>query len=307
MKKWILKAVVQKAISFLPASHKINFIFQKYVTRGVRLTDDYFEDKLIHAQKHLQFYSEIKEKNKFPKSCLELGTGWYPVVPICFWLTGTEKVYTVDISRLLNKNAFLQTLMKFMEWYKNGILEKYIHPEDERMKFLEDAINNHKGKGLDELLSVFNLSYIVDDASKIKLNNIDYITSNNVLEHIYPEYLIPILNNLYFNVLKEGGMMSHFIDMSDHFAHGDKSINIYNFLKFSEVQWKFIDNNVQPQNRMRLKEYEMLFNSLKIPFKLNEYRSGEPALLKKIKLNERFLKYSLDENAISHAYVTSHK
>jgi hypothetical protein len=307
MKKWIIKAVVQKAISFLPASHKINFIFQKYVTRGVRLTDDYFEDKLIHAQKHLHFYREIKGKDKFPQFCLELGTGWYPVVPLCFWLTGAEKIYTVDISRLLNKNAFLQTLIKFLEWHENGSLEKYIHPKDERMKFIGDTINNHKGKGLPELLSSFNFSYIVDDASKIKLNNIDYITSNNVLEHIYPEFLISILNNLYFNVLKEGGMMSHFIDMSDHFAHADKSISIYHFLKFSDTQWKYIDNNVQPQNRLRLKEYESIFNRLKIPFHVNECRKGEPEILKTLKLDSRFSKFPIEETAISHAYVTSVK
>jgi predicted SAM-dependent methyltransferase len=307
MKKWIVKAFVQKTISFLPASHKINFIFQKYVTRGVRLTDDYFEDKLIHAQKHLHFYKEIKGKDNFPHSCLELGTGWYPVVPICFWLIGAEKVYTVDISPLLNKNAFLQTLIKFLEWSKNGSLEKFIHPEDERLKFIEDAIIKLNGKGLPELLSAFNLSYIVDDASEIKINNIDYITSNNVLEHIYPEFLIPILNNLYFNVLKEGGMMSHFIDMSDHFAHADKSISIYNFLKFSDAQWKWIDNNIQPQNRLRLKEYEDIFKSLKIPIKVKEYREGNTEILKSIKINERFLKYPLEDLAISHAYVFSNK
>lgn len=307
MKKWIVKAVVQKVISFLPASHKINFLFQKYITRGVRLTDEYFEDKLIHAQKHIHFYREIKGKDKLPQSCLELGTGWYPVVPIALWLSGTEKVYTVDISPLLTQNAFLNTLNKFMDWNQRGLLSNYITPDNSRLNIIKNVLINKKEAGKDELFKEFNLTYIVDNASKLNLTEIEFIISNNVLEHIYPKFLIPILNNLFYKVLKEGGMMSHFIDMSDHFAHADKSISIYNFLKFSDAEWRWIDNVVQPQNRLRLKEYEVLFNSLNIPFKVNEYRKGEPELLKTIKLNDRFLKFSNEDNAISHAYVTSEK
>ena len=51
---------------------------------------------------------------------------------------------------------------------------------------------------------------------------------------------------------KPDGLHSHFIDMSDHFAHMDSSISIYHFLRYSEAQWKRIDNSIQPQNRWRL-------------------------------------------------------
>ena len=64
MSKWILKAIVQKGISFLPFSQKINYFFQKYVTRGVYLSDEYFEDRLIHCREHYkQFrkYSSVKD------------------------------------------------------------------------------------------------------------------------------------------------------------------------------------------------------------------------------------------------------
>lgn len=307
MKKWIIKAVVQKVISYFPYSYKINFFFQKYITCGVCLTDEYFEDKLLHAYKHLLFYREIKGNEQYPARYLELGTGWYPVVPLCFWLNGSEDIFTVDISPLLSKKALLITLNKFFDWYQKGILEKYLVLRKERMEIIKKVLVDNKEKSLNDLLKIFNMTYIVGDASKIKIKNIDFVTSNNVLEHIYPQFLIPILENLYFNVLREGGIMSHFIDMSDHFAHADKSINIYNFLKFSDAQWKWIDNTIQPQNRLRLKEYEILFKSINIPFKVNEFRKGEPELLKGIRINERFLKFSTEEMAISHAYVVSKK
>ena len=54
---WILKALIQKTISFLPYNHSVNFLFQKYVTKGVRLTDELFEDKLIHCSNHLKDFT----------------------------------------------------------------------------------------------------------------------------------------------------------------------------------------------------------------------------------------------------------
>ena len=41
--KWQMKAIAQKAISFLPKKEKINYWFQKNITKGVTLTDEYFE------------------------------------------------------------------------------------------------------------------------------------------------------------------------------------------------------------------------------------------------------------------------
>ena len=84
MATWKIKAVVQKVISFLPASHKINYLFQKYITKGVILSDEYFYDRLGHAAFHAKAF--IQNKSKTPNSTLELGTGWYPVVPISMYL-----------------------------------------------------------------------------------------------------------------------------------------------------------------------------------------------------------------------------
>lgn len=109
MKKWILKAIVQKSISFLPYSKNINYIFQKYVTKGVLLSDEYFYDRLGHASKHLKSYS--KYSSSFPKKCLEIGTGWYPIIPVSFFLAGAERIYSVDISFLTSKER-IKTLLR---------------------------------------------------------------------------------------------------------------------------------------------------------------------------------------------------
>lgn len=61
MRKWKQKAIVQKIISYLPLSHKINYIFQKYVTRGVNLSDEYFYDRLGHARDHINSYQQYSD------------------------------------------------------------------------------------------------------------------------------------------------------------------------------------------------------------------------------------------------------
>lgn len=109
--KWILKATVQKAISFLPYSNRINYFFQKYVTKGVELSDTYFNYKFEHLVDHLEFYKQATgNKDLSGKTCLELGTGWYPIIPIGFFLNGAKKTYSLDISPLVTPSTFLVCL-----------------------------------------------------------------------------------------------------------------------------------------------------------------------------------------------------
>ncbi|MCC6383697.1 MAG: class I SAM-dependent methyltransferase [Bacteroidia bacterium] len=85
-----------------------------------------------------------------------------------------------------------------------------------------------------------NIIYLIGDAGKhpLRNNSIDLLGSNNTFEHIYPDIRIPILIEFKQVGKRKGGVMSHFIDMSDHLVHSDKSINIYNFLQFSDRPWK---------------------------------------------------------------------
>ena len=94
--------------------------------------------------------------------------------------------------------------------------------------------------------------------------------------------------------------MSHFIDMSDHFAHFDKSITIYNFLRFSERQWKWIDNIIQPQNRLRIFDYKRIFADLEIPITSDTVREGNLNELQSIPLSIEFSGAPLAELAITH-------
>ena len=117
MRKWWLKAVIQKIISLCPFKNKVNFIFQKYITNGVNLTDELFNNKMVHCHDHLEC---CKLKNTNKGRFLELGTGWFPVIPIALYLAGANEIISIDINPLINRQRFLETLVNPLKSFRFG-------------------------------------------------------------------------------------------------------------------------------------------------------------------------------------------
>lgn len=302
MKKWILKALVQKIISFLPLSRQINYFFQKRITKGVYLSDAYFYDRLGHAATHLKIYQEHTNL-PCPAKVLEIGTGWYPIVPISLFLVGSDIIYSIDIELLTSKEKIKTTIEKFVEAFQgNKLYEFKILPD--RYKLLAQLLEDWEQHSFKSILELLHLYYVIEDARQISLpdDSIDLINSNNTFEHIYPKILFPILKEFKRIIKKSNGVMSHFIDMSDHFAHFDKSISIYNFLKFSDLQWRWIDNSIQPQNRLRIYDYYQMFEKLKLPVHLETKREGNVAELIQTGVHSKYQHFDLNEVAVSHCH-----
>jgi SAM-dependent methyltransferase len=306
LKKWVLKAIIQKTISWLPFSFKINHFFQKNVTKGVLLTEDHFGLKLKHACDHIVTYQKYRT-NKENAIVLELGSGWYPVVPISLFITGFKKVISIDVSALMTKETILETINLFIDLENR---KKLHFPIDQlnkkRWALLLDIKKRAATLTRNQILNELQLELIVGDARKMNMddNRFHYICSNNTYEHIYPNILIDIIKE-FKRVLKPDGLMNHFIDMTDHFAHFDKSINHYNFLRFSDKAWSRIDNSIQPQSRQRLKDYRAMYEALEIPIIEEVIWPYDKTLLKDIKLDKKWATYSADELGIIHAYLIS--
>jgi SAM-dependent methyltransferase len=304
--KWIIKAAVQKTISYLPYAQRVNYFFQKHVTGGVHLTDDHFRLKLQHARDHHQ-YLLAHGQNKTDLTILELGTGWYPVVPLLFFLTSSGEVISVDIQKWMTRRTQYITLLKFKEWRERGLLDElvpYFH--EQRWEQLMGVIQNPSAYDPDQFNKMIGLKPLIQDARHMNIGSesVDFICSNNTFEHIPGEILHEILCE--FNrVIKPGGVMSHFIDMSDHFAHFDSHITIYNFLKFSKKTWAFIDNSIQPQNRMRFRDYIEMYLASGLPVSDEIIREGDPVALKRVLVHSEFSDYTEKELAISHATIIS--
>lgn len=304
IKKWVLKAIVQKAISYLPYSHRINYFFQKYVTRGVHLSDAYFEDRLEHARRHLAAWERYGGGQPL-QTTLELGTGWYPVVPVALFLCGAETIFTVDVSPLTHAQHVQTTLEKFLAYADDGRLQGYLSVCPDRLDRLR-RLAADRTAAFETLTSSLGLKLLVCDARSLPLPaaSIDLIHSNNTFEHIYPEILRDILRE-FSRLARPGGVQSHFIDLSDHFAHFDPSITIYNFLRFSPAAWKWIDNSVQPLNRLRLPDYRGLYRDVGLPVTEESLRPGSVDELRRVPVNAFFQGNTEAENAVSHGYFFS--
>ncbi|MFT7451500.1 MAG: cyclopropane fatty-acyl-phospholipid synthase-like methyltransferase [Patescibacteria group bacterium] len=305
MKKWVFKAVIQKTISFLPYKHHLNLLFQTYVTKGVQLSNAYFEDKLIHFKQHNQFRKKYLSSQP-GWSALEIGTGWYPVVPICCFLAGAKEITSVDLSRLTNKEKLKTTLSAFINGQQKGQLKDYFQIDPHRWAIIKDIYANYDNTSFEEVCQQLHFNYLVTDARKLPLkdNSIEFILSNNTFEHIYEDILKDILRE--FNrVLTTDGLMSHFIDMSDHFAHLDQSITIYNFLKYSPEEWDRIDNSIQPQNRLRISHFREIYKDLRIPITEEVNRPGDVELVKSLPIHSYLKDIPSEDIAISHCYLAS--
>jgi hypothetical protein len=306
MPNWKTKAIVQKIISYLPHGYRLNFLMQKYITKGVLLSDEYFEDRLGHASDHLKAYQKHYPLSSL-KTTLELGTGWYPVVPIAMFLAGAETIYSVDLTSLTDKDKLIKTIERFVWAYKNGSLENKIDISKDRIAVLEAVLSDFRSLSDEAILEMLQLKLLVGDARCLPLpsRSIDLIHSNNTFEHIYPGILKGILTEFKRLLDPKTGVMSHFIDMSYHFAHFDKNISIYNFLQYSDQVWSIIDNSIQPQNRWRFSEYLGLYSDLKISILHFDKRIGNSLDLEQIILDSKYANFEKDDLLVSHCRIES--
>lgn len=297
IRKWHLKAIVQKGLSFLPFGSNINFWFQKHITRGVRLTDAYINDRLIHARDHLAYFRQYGGEFN---STLEIGTGWYPIIPLLFYLQGALQVYTLDVRRYMTRKRFTECARKLIGLHDEGRLSAFVHVHQGRLDKLKEILDS---PALEGMLSTLSIHYVIGDARSTGLpaSYFDLVHSNNTLEHIPKEILKSILVET--NRVGKGGCIhSHFIDMSDHFAHMDRSITPYNFLKFSTKRWRWINNSIQFMNRLRLPDYRKLFRQSGFHIVHEQLRADSPDDLDTVKVHQEFEEHHLEDLRVTHVH-----
>jgi len=303
---WIVKAAVQKGISFLPLKTHINQFFQRRGTGALSLADQHFGWKVGHAKDHLALWDRhFSGIERSSAHVLELGTGWYPIVPVYFWLHGVNSMDSLDLYPWISAEHCHTTAKKFIEWQSNGLLQSYLGDFDgTRWAQLERAAN--QPMPLSDFFRMIGLRTLVGDtAAPIDGMHVSYefICSNNTLEHILNSPLVAILKRFQSLISAGGGGSSHFIDLTDHFGHFDRSITSYNFLKFSPVQWRLIDNDIQPQNRLRWPQYLEIFQQLGYQVLEADVRPGSIDELRQVKVHHCFSGLSESELAITHGYV----
>ncbi len=193
----------------------------------------------------LRNYSRIKEVARqnglnFKNSVvLEIGSGWFPTIPIMLSLEGAKKIFMSDLNPHMDEITFTETT-KYL---------KLQFPKDKKIQ----GLNSFNDLPINYLAPL--------KVEEIDDSSLDIVISRTVLEHIPKKGLTNLFSALQPKMAKHG-IMIHLIDHSDHFEHKDKSISRINFLTWSVRKHAFINYLIKDgENRMRHHEYKPLFEN----------------------------------------------
>ena len=245
---WKTKAGIQRWLDKIPQGKSIYKLGQ---TKLGGFKSYRVNSRLAQAQELLQaIYTSGNDV--VDKHGVEIGTGWVPVIPLIFWLYGVDQVATLDIEHLLDYGLTIQAARQLLEWAEGN---KKNQLQADRLATLRQYLCN--GNASHTLLQDTNITYQAPaDAANTNYPNesIDFIFSNTVLEHIDASVVYPILE-VSWRILKPNGFIAHLIDMSDHFAHADRSITNINFLQFEDCAFAQYNSSFLYQNRLRADDW----------------------------------------------------
>ncbi len=306
MPRWYLKAIPQKILSVLPGGSLIHQWMQRRVARSLEITDFLLEDRLAHVARHLHAWKQFGQPEKAP-TCLEIGTGWYPIVPLGLALCGAKAVYSVDITSHTNLAHFSRLFQAFIEAKKTKKLDQYL-PDIQSTKWL--AFEDLVMRNTDPETILKALKIHLRQGSEGSLPDfgepIDLIHSNNTFEHI-PVEQIPSLLIAIRNRLKPGGISSHYIDLTDHYSYFDPNLSPFNYLRYSESRWNLIENSFQSQNRLRVNQWVDLMNEANLPVIWQDNESGSKSDLKSFQPAAPFDQMEEQDLLVRYTHVVSRR
>ncbi len=299
---WLLKTLIQKGFSALPGGYRLNTAAQRTMRKGDWLSDEYFFNRLAHGFTHLGYYEQYSS-GKIPTRCLEIGTGWHPIVPITLFLAGVDSIQTFDHQPHLTLRNLNETVRKFLSVLKSnisGVGNRFL-PEriDKLSRWAEQDFAT-----LREGLSDLHIEYSPNGLAVLPSfeGGSDYIISNNTLSNIREQDLPVILKDC-LNRMRPDGLMSHFIDMTDQNSHWDSGIGPFNYLRFSNRQWRLLTGRINYQNRLRLPSFVQVFDALGMQQLVCEVNQETLEALDRQKLHPDFLVFNRLELRISHAHL----
>lgn len=293
-KRWIIKTAIQHVISWLPASHKWNELLQRHVTKGLELAPAEFAGKLHCCRKHVEFYQRHSPLVPKEFTALELGTGWFPIVPVGLYLCGASEIWSYDLVPLMRSDTFRRMVERFCQFHDSGELSRilpWVKPE--RLARLRKMLASTDGRSPESLLNDLNIHARIGDARRTELaaGSVDLVFSTVCFEHISRDVLGGLLAE-FRRVCSKNAVMTHYIGLADQFASFDRSITPFNFLRYRENQWRWLNNRMIPLSRLRIPEYRRLVREAGFSIVEEENALGRVEDLRQIPLAPEFQEIS---------------
>jgi SAM-dependent methyltransferase len=291
---WKLKGCIQKVLGGVPGGEYLNDRLQ--MAGGLRHFEQNIAAKVADWKQTCEYLADVR----FPTRgsiIVEIGTGWYPVLPICFNFAGAQRITSYDIHRHINAKLTARAL-RCLEPHLDAIAGWC-------GSSLTEVCDKHRqlseASGIDDILRLAGIEYRAPgDARQTGLpsNSVDLVYSNSVFEHVPKPAILEILRESQ-RILKPGGLALHNIGCNDHYAFIDPSISFVNFLRFNEAEWRLWNNSLQYQNRLRAPEFLDLATEagLQVIYKRTHVRPGSREALSQFTVAPEFRQFSPEDLA----------
>jgi hypothetical protein len=291
---WRIKGIVQKALSTAPGGTRVNDLLQR-TTGGLRNLDAAVDSKVVDDW--LVLARQLRELDvQIPDAVLvEVGTGWFPVLPLCFAFAGARTCHTFDVARHLNRRLTQRAIARLRVHLPRIADAAGVELEQVQRRY------NHVSASLDvsTALDRGGVRYHAPaDAAQTDLGDrsADAVFSNSVLEHVPSRGIAAILRET-ARIVKRAGVSLHSVNCGDHYAYFDRSISPINYLKYSDRQWKRWNNSLLYQNRLRPVDFLQLAEDAGLQVVLSRFTPKEKLLrmLPTLGVAEQFAKYAPEQ------------
>jgi hypothetical protein len=303
---WKTKALLQNIISLFPWRQKLYHWLRRHILGTLDSSPQAHYKRLEWTGRHITYYLEHTGRSSLPPTILELGTGEFTTVPMALFLCGAEKILTIDIEQLFSRAYFLDMLESLAGCSPETLQSLLPLFNAARLEHLQSLSRQAEKMTLSQILTSVGIEARVTDARQTGLpeRSVDLIISNTTLEHIPPEILPGILTE--FNrILRLDGIMSHLVDMSDHYEHTDHSITPYHYLQYDLRTWKRYNSPFIYQNRLRLPDYVQLIEKAGFEALETWTYAANPDLLAQVNLAPAFQHYTPEALAVTHLWSVS--
>lgn len=132
------------------------------------------------------------------------------------------------------------------------LLDRFAPPDDRRNRSLVREYRDYfRLRGNKVVTNESLITLIHDDVKNVRLEKFDLVLSSSVYEHLDD---VDGLTKTLAALTAPSGMHIHYVDLRDHYFQLP-----FEMLKFSERTWKTWLNPTSNLNRLRLRDYQRIF------------------------------------------------
>jgi len=273
---WRLKCLAFQILDHLPGGEFLYRGAQKYVTGSheFEVTDAYLHMHQFHVAQYQRIH---------PGRALEFGGGRHFLSPLLLSNAGATEVLVFDIQRLSSPAQINHTIRQLKGRVPGEWPEIVDWPDLERQ---------------------YRIRYLAPgDARNTGLSgaSINFVCSTSTLEHI-PAPDIRLIFGECSRIVAANAVISHIIDYADHYHYSDADVPLFNFYRFSERRWHWLNPSNHFQNRLRHSDFEKMFREMH--WQAIETRAGTvpPDTIRTIPLDPMFRRYDAGDLLTSIGY-----